>query len=88
MEKHKNNIEDNSYTEFDYILTPYVDNLLREHHAQERRLLGIDATEEEKEELSDLQDQLNEELEGVREIQEDLVKYLRSSGCNCIDNYL
>lgn len=88
MEKHKKNIEDNSYTEFDYILTPYVDNLLREHHAQERRLLGIDATEEEKEELSDLQDQLNEELEGVREIQEDLVKYLRSSGCNCIDNYL
>ena len=88
MEKHKKSIEDNSYTEFDYILTPYVDNLLREHHAQERRLLGIDATEEEKEELSDLQDQLNEELEGVREIQEDLVKYLRSSGCNCIDNYL
>ncbi len=81
-------MEDNSYTEFDYILTPYVDNLLREHHAQERRLLGIDATEEEREELSDLQDQLNEELEGVREIQEDLVKYLRSSGCNCIDKYL
>ena len=65
-----------------------MDNILREHHLQERRLLGIDATEEEKEELSDLQDQLNEELESIREIQEDLVKYLRSQGCNCIDRYL
>lgn len=77
-----------NYTEFDYIHTPLVDALLTEHNKEERRLLGTDATEEEKEELADLQDQLNEELANIREIQEDLVKHLRAQGCNCIDNYL
>jgi hypothetical protein len=81
-------MEDNEYTEFDYIHTPYVDRLLQEHHLEERRLVGIDATEEEKEELKDLQDSLNEDLANIREIQEDLVKYLRGQGCNCIDKYL
>ncbi len=76
------------YTEFDYIHTPYVDALLTEHNKEERRLLGIDATQEEQEELADIQDSLNEELAAIREIQEDLVKYLRSQGCNCIDKYL
>jgi hypothetical protein len=78
----------NEYTEFDYILTPYVDRLLQAHDSEERRLLGIDATEDEKEELKDLQDALNEELESIREIQEDLVRYLREQGCNCIDKYI
>lgn len=75
------------FIEFDYILTPYVDDLLRQHDKEERRLLGIDATEEEKEELKDLQDSLNQELETIREIQEDLIRHLRKNGCNCIDKF-
>ena len=42
-------MEENEYTEFDYILTPMVSNMLKEHHDFTRTKLGTDATEEEKE---------------------------------------
>ena len=80
---------DNEYTDFEYIKTPYVDTLLETHQRESvMRLRGIDATEEEKEELSDAESALNEELEYIAEIQKDLIEHLKQQGCNCIETYL
>ena len=76
------------YTEFNYIITPMVSNMLEVHKKNVRKSIGIDNTEEEQELMDEDEGFLNDELEYIEQIQKDLINYLVSNGCKCINKYL